>query len=91
VRADIAAAPRVYAAPLLSGIMSSDYSSELTAVRCPFMYVHGQMPMNLDRLRAVRPHAILETIPNAGHYLMLTAPDEIDAVVGRQNLARADE
>jgi pimeloyl-ACP methyl ester carboxylesterase len=83
VRADIAAAPRVYAAPLLRDVMSSDYSSDLTEAPCPLLYVHGQMPMELDRLRALRPDAFVESIPNAEHWLMLTAPDEVNAVLDR--------
>ena len=74
VRADISAAPRVYAEPMLRDIASSDSAAELTALRCPLMYVHSQMPTDLTRLRALRPDAIIEEIPGAGHYQMLTAP-----------------
>lgn len=83
VRADIAAAPRFYAAPLMRDISSSDYAEELVAARCPVMYVHGHMPLDLERLRALRPDTIVETIPNVGHYLMLTAPDEVNATLDR--------
>lgn len=81
VRADINAAPRVYAAPILRGIASSDFADELAAARCPFMYVHGRMPLDLERLRVLRLDAVIETIPNVGHYLMLTAPDEVNAAL----------
>jgi pimeloyl-ACP methyl ester carboxylesterase len=81
VRADIAAAPRVYAASTMRDIASSDCAQELTAARCPLLYLHGRMPLELDRLRALRPDAIVETIPNVGHWLMLTAPDEVNAAL----------
>jgi len=83
VRVDIATVPRMYAAPLLRDIASSDWAEELAAVRCPLMYVHGEMPLELDRLRALRPNVIVETIPNVGHYLMLTAPHEVNAALDR--------
>ena len=83
VRADIAAAPRVYAAPMMRDIASSDYADELATVRCLLMYVHARMPTDLDRLRALRPDAIVETIPNVGHWPMLTAPDELNAALDR--------
>ncbi len=83
VRADIASAPRVYAAPLLRDIVASDYAQELAAAGCPLLYVHGEMPLDLDRLRALRPDASIETIPHAGHYLMLTAPDQVNAALDR--------
>jgi pimeloyl-ACP methyl ester carboxylesterase len=83
VRADIAAAPRVYAAPMMRDIASSDYSQELASVRCPFMYVHGRMPLDIDSLRVLKTDAIVETIPNAGHWLMLTAPTEVNTVLDR--------
>jgi pimeloyl-ACP methyl ester carboxylesterase len=83
VRADIAAAPRVYAAAMMRDIASSDYSQELAGVRCPFMYVHGRMPLDIDSLRALKPDAIVETIPNGGHWLMLTAPAEVNMALDR--------
>jgi pimeloyl-ACP methyl ester carboxylesterase len=83
VRADIAAVPRVYAAPLLRDIASSDRAEELAAVRCPLLYVHGPMPLDLERLRVLKPDAIVETIPNVGHWLMLTAPQQVNAALDR--------
>lgn len=83
VRADIAAAPRVYAAPMMRDIASSDYADELASVRCPIMYVHARVPTDLDRLRALRPDAIVETIANVGHWPMLTAPDELNTALDR--------
>jgi pimeloyl-ACP methyl ester carboxylesterase len=83
VRADISAAPRVYAAPILREIASTDFADEVAAARCPLMYVHGHMPLDLERLRALRPDAVIETIPNVGHYLMLTAPHEVNTALDR--------
>ena len=83
VRADIASAPRVYAAPLLREIAASDYAAELASARCPLLYVRGEMPLELDRLRALRPDAVVDTIPNVGHYVMLTAPDQVNAALDR--------
>jgi pimeloyl-ACP methyl ester carboxylesterase len=83
VRADIAVAPRVYAVPMMRDIASSDYGDELATVRCPIMYVHARVPTDLHRLRALRPDAIVETIPNVGHWPMLTAPGELNAALDR--------
>jgi pimeloyl-ACP methyl ester carboxylesterase len=83
VCADIATVPQCYAAPLLRDISSSDYAADLMAARCPVMYVHARMPLDLERLRTLRPDTIVETIPNVGHYPMLTAPDEVNAALDR--------
>jgi pimeloyl-ACP methyl ester carboxylesterase len=83
VRSDIAVVPRVYAVPLLREIASSDNAEELAAARCPLLYVHSGMPTDLERLRALRPDAMVESIPNAGHYAMLTAPEAVNAALDR--------
>lgn len=83
VRADIAAVPKVYAAPLMREIASSDSAEELSRLQCPLLYVHGPMPLDLDRLRTLRPDAKIESIPNAGHVLMLTAPEAVNAALDR--------
>lgn len=91
VRADITAAPRVYAAPMVRDVASSDYADDLLAVRCPMMYIHARVPLDLDRLRLIRPDAIIEAIPNVGHWPMLTAPDQLNAALDRFLAAIAAE
>jgi pimeloyl-ACP methyl ester carboxylesterase len=83
VRVDISSAPRDYAEPLPRDIASSDSAEELVALRCPLMYVHSQIPTDLNRLRMLRPDAIIEEIPGVGHYQMLTAPERVNALIDR--------
>lgn len=83
VRADISAVPRFYAEPIMRDITSSDGADELAALSCPLMYVHSQFPADLERLRRVQPDAIIEEIPGAGHWPMLTAPDQVNALLDR--------
>jgi pimeloyl-ACP methyl ester carboxylesterase len=83
VRADISAAPRFYAEPIMRELSSSDSAEELAALSCPLMYVHSGAPADLDRLRKLQPDAIIEAIPGAGHWQMLTAPDKVNALLDR--------
>ena len=83
VRADISAMPRCYVEPIMRDIASSDSAGELAALTCPLLYVHSQMPADLQRLRQVQPDAIIEEIPGAGHWQMLTAPDRVNALLDR--------
>jgi pimeloyl-ACP methyl ester carboxylesterase len=81
VRADISAAPRFYAEPIMRELASSDSAEELAALGCPLMYVHCGAPADLDRLRQVQPDAVIEEIPDVGHWPMLTAPDQVNALL----------
>ena len=81
VRADISAVPRAYAEPILREIASSDFADDLAALSCPLMYVHSQIPSDLNRLRAVRPEALIEEITGVGHYQMLSAPEQVNALL----------
>jgi pimeloyl-ACP methyl ester carboxylesterase len=83
VRADISAAPRFYAEPMMRELASSDSAEELAALGRPLMYVHSGGPADLERLRQVQPDAIIEEIPGAGHWSMLTAPDRVNALLDR--------
>lgn len=83
VRADISAMPRYYVAPIMRDIASSDSAEELAALRCPLLYVHSHMPADLERLRQVQPDAIIEEIPGAGHWAMLTEPDRVNTLLDR--------
>ncbi len=83
VRADIAAAPRFYAEPMMRDIGSSDSADDVARVSCPLMYVHSESPADLERLRALQPDVIIEEIPGAGHWPMLTAPERVNALLER--------
>jgi pimeloyl-ACP methyl ester carboxylesterase len=90
VRADIAAAPRLYGRPILRDIIIASctdaghcHAGELAALRCPLLYVHSQIPTDLKRLRELDPDIMIEEIPDAGHYQMLTAPKQIYALLDR--------
>jgi pimeloyl-ACP methyl ester carboxylesterase len=83
VRADISAVPRFYAAPILRDIASSDMAEELAALGCPLMYIHSEIPTDVERLRELQPDAIIEAIPDVGHYQMLSAPDRLNALLDR--------
>jgi len=83
VQADISVVPRTYAEPLMRDIASSDFAEELAALNCPLMYVHSQIPADMHRLRALKPEAIIEEIPDVGHYQMLTAPEQVNGLLDR--------
>jgi pimeloyl-ACP methyl ester carboxylesterase len=83
VRADISAMPRYYAEPLMRELSSSDSAAELAALSCPLMFVDSHVPADLDRLRQVQPDAIIEEIPDAGHWPMLTVPDQVNTLLDR--------
>ena len=83
---DMLAAPRVYAAAMLRDIAAASttvHGAELAGLSCPLLYVHSGMPLDLDRLRELQPALIVEAIPEAGHYVMLTAPDQVNSALDR--------
>lgn len=48
---------------------------------CPVMYVHARFPIDLDRLRELRPDVTVTQIDGVGHYVMLSAPEWLSAVL----------
>lgn len=83
VRRDISAMPRYYVEPIMRDIASSDSAEELAALSCPLLYIHSQIPADLERLRQVQPDAVIEEIPGVGHWQMLTAPDQVNTLLDR--------
>jgi pimeloyl-ACP methyl ester carboxylesterase len=64
-------------------IFSSDFADELRAARCPLLFVHAQVPADLDRLRQLRPDAIVASVAGSGHYIALVVPEQVSAMVER--------
>lgn len=58
-------------------------SEALREVRCPVLYIHAKAPTDLSRLREVRPDAMVGQVVGSGHYLMLSVPDQVNAMLDR--------
>jgi pimeloyl-ACP methyl ester carboxylesterase len=82
----IAAAGRThpeFARSFFASLMASDYAAELESARCPLLYIHAKTPTDLERLRDLRPDAMIGRVVGSGHYAMLTAPDQVNAMLDR--------
>ena len=64
-------------------VMSSAGSEQLASADCLLMYVHGVTPLELDRLRRLRPDAIVAAAAGGGHYLSLEVPHQVNPMLDR--------
>jgi pimeloyl-ACP methyl ester carboxylesterase len=80
---ELAVIPRHMPAPMMREIFSSDFSDELLAARCPVLFVHARIPADLERLKQLRPDAILASVAASGHFLALVVPDQVSAILQR--------
>jgi pimeloyl-ACP methyl ester carboxylesterase len=55
----------------------------LKGLHCPLLYVHAKAPWNPQRLQELRPDAIIEEVVGSGHFLMLSVPDQVNAILDR--------
>jgi 3-oxoadipate enol-lactonase len=72
-----------FARTFFASLFSSDYAAELESVRCPLMYIHAKTPTDLQRLRELRPDAVIGQVVGSGHYPMLTVPGQVNAMLDR--------
>ena len=80
---DLAALPPRLPAAVMRDAMSSDFSDRLAAARCPLLFVHAQVPADIERLKQVRPDAIVASVAGSGHFLTLIVPDQVNAMLDR--------
>ena len=66
-----------------ASLLASDYAVELETVGCPLLYIHARTPSDVQRLRELRPDALVSQVAGSGHYPMLTVPDQVNAVLDR--------
>ena len=83
IMAELERAPSHLAASLMRDIMSSDHAAELGTGDYPLLFVHAKVPADLERLRQLRPDALLASVGGSGHYLMLEVPDQVNAMLDR--------
>ncbi len=80
---EIAAVPAQMSAPLMRDGMSNDSSERLAGGKYPLLFVHAQVPADLERLRQLRPDAIVASVAASGHFLTLIVPDQVNAMLDR--------
>jgi len=80
---EIAALPPQMPAALMRDGMSRDFSDSLAAGKYPLLFVHAQVPADLERLRQLRPDAIVASVAGSGHFLTLIVPDQVNAMLDR--------
>lgn len=68
---------------VFASLMASDHASELQLARCPVLYVHAKVPIDLQRLQALRPDTLIGHVNGSGHYPMLTAQDQVNSWLDR--------
>jgi pimeloyl-ACP methyl ester carboxylesterase len=83
VMADLGRTRRQFARTFFASLFASDYADALQHARCPLLYVHAKAPADLQRLHELRPDAMVESVAGSGHYLMLSAPDQVNTLVDR--------
>ena len=72
-----------FARTFFASLMSSDYAAELDSARCPLLNIHATTPTDLQRLRDLRPDALVGQVVGSGHYPMLTVPHQVNAMLDR--------
>lgn len=60
-----------------------DYRLEdaLAELRCPLLHVGGAFPADTDRLRTICPQLETAEVRGAGHFIQLTAPEAVNAIL----------
>jgi hypothetical protein len=45
--------------------------------------IHAKTPVDLERLRRLRPEALVGSVVGSGHYVALVVPDQVSAMLER--------
>lgn len=83
IMAQLKNARREMARTMMQDLFSSDYAEHLSSSGCPLLFIHSQIPVDLGRLRQLRPDVLVGEVVGAGHYAMLEAPDQVNAMLDR--------
>jgi pimeloyl-ACP methyl ester carboxylesterase len=83
VMEDLGRLPPAVAQRFFTGLFASDFADALQDTQCPLLYVHAKAPADLQRLVELRPDAMVGQVVGAGHWLMLSVPDQVNAMLDR--------
>jgi pimeloyl-ACP methyl ester carboxylesterase len=83
VLSDMACATPEFARSFFASLFASDYADALANVDRPLLYVHAKAPADLRRLAELRPDAMIGRVVGSGHYVMLSAAEQVNAMIDR--------
>lgn len=84
VLAELAQVAPDLAAPLMQEGMATDGSESLAQVRCPLLVLAAaQSPIDMERLRDLQPEAWVGRVVGSGHWMTLSVPDQVNAMLDR--------
>ncbi len=79
--AEIFAVPRDVLAATWRAFLAFDAEPALAAIGCPFLYVGGTMPADIDRLRELCPQVEVAEVRGRGHFIQLTDPATVNEIL----------
>lgn len=79
----LAGARQEMAGTMMRDLFASDFALPISSGRYPLLFVHARIPVDLARLRQLRPDALVGEVVGAGHYAMLEVPDQVNAMLDR--------
>ncbi|HEX6509354.1 MAG TPA: hypothetical protein VF221_17130 [Chloroflexota bacterium] len=71
------------AASIMQEGMATDGTDSLACVRCPLLVVSARAPVDIDRLRDLKPEALVGRVVGSGHWLTLAVPHQVNAMLDR--------
>jgi pimeloyl-ACP methyl ester carboxylesterase len=90
VMGDLGRARREIAVSFFASVYGSDYAPRqeryadaLSSIGCPLMYVRAKSPADLQQLTTRKPDAMIGQVVGSGHYVMLSAADQLNAMLDR--------
>ena len=79
--AELLATPRHVLVSTWRHFLDYDTEGALREIDCPLLHVSGSFPSDRDRLRALCPQLEVADVPGRGHFIPLTAPNEVNAIL----------
>ncbi|OLC49572.1 MAG: hypothetical protein AUH80_01030 [Chloroflexi bacterium 13_1_40CM_4_65_16] len=83
VMTDLGRARPEFAYTFFTSLFVSDCADDIKNAECPLLYIHAKAPTDLQRLVELRPDAMVGQVVGSGHYLMLSLPDQVNAMLDR--------
>jgi len=83
ILAGLAALPRQLPAAVMRDGLGRDFAPQISAGRYPLMFIHARVPADLDRLKQLRPDAVVASVAGSGHFMAQVVPEQVNAMLDR--------